>query len=186
MVLLENTLAWSLLALVLVLALVVRMFISGTSAHARPIAVLAILAAALTVASLLVETPREHIAAICRDLARLVDDGDVNQIEGRLASDFEVSDMDREECMNRLSSALSRTRLDHVRIREIEIILEGDDRAVATFGANCNIRSVEGFSAALPSRWRLRFAKRGNQWLVQEAESIPIPPLNLRNPLSRH
>ncbi len=185
MVLFENTIILSLLGLVIGSVLLLRRLITGEWAHGKAIVPVMIIIAALIAAGMFIETPREHIASLCRDLARLVEDGDVNQIEQRLAPDFEASKMDREAFLERLTAALLRTRLDYVRVRNIEVILESDFRSVATFNANCNVRSADGFAAALPSRWRLRFAKHGEQWLVQQVESVPVPPLNLRNPFSR-
>jgi hypothetical protein len=184
MFLFENTFLFALLGLFVVSALFVRTLISGESAYHKPIVFISIITAALSAASWFVQTPREHIATICRDLARLVDDGNVNEIERRLATDFEASGMNRQTFLDRLNAVLSRTRLDHVRIRGIDVVLESNTRAIATFNANCNVRSADGFAAALPSRWRLRFSKHGDHWLLQRAESIPVSPLNLRNPIS--
>lgn len=184
MVLFENTLLLSVLGFLLLTALVVRGFIVG-QVSGKQILLSTVFTATLVAASWFIETPREQIAATCRVLARLVDDGDINELERRLASDFEANGLDREAFLDRVSAMLSRTRLDHVRIRGIDVTLEGQRGAIATFDANCNIRSAEDFTAALPSRWRLRFEKDGEQWLLQQVESIPVPPLNLRNPFTR-
>jgi hypothetical protein len=186
MLLFDNTFTVAALGLVIASALLVRRLIRGESAFGKTIVLIVIATAALVAADWFIETPRERIASICHDLARLVDDGDVKEIERRLASDFATDGMDREAFLDRLNTALSRMRLDQVRIRNVNITLESERQSSATFNANCNVRSADGFAAALPSRWRLRFAKHGEQWLLQQAESIPVPPLNLRNPFSSH
>ncbi len=166
-------------------ALLARWLHTREPTHAKVLAVASFLALCFVAASWAIVTPRERIAETCRDLARFVDEGNVPEIGKRLASDFTASDLDREEFLDRVSAALTRTRFDHVRLRNIIVEMETDARAAATFNATCNIRTAEGFSAALPSRWRLQFTNHDQQWLVNEIESIPIPPLNLKNLSSR-
>jgi len=139
----------------------------------------------LVATSWAIVTPRERIRSICDDLARLVDEGNVTELEKRVSRNFRAGGMDRKEFLDRLDAVLTRYRLDQIRLHDINVHMEANDEAETTLNARCNIRSAEEFTASIPTRWRLRFSKQGEDWLLKEVESVPIPPLHLRNPLNR-
>jgi hypothetical protein len=135
---------------------------------------------ALVAMSLAVVTPRELITAACRELGRAVDDGDLDAVSARIASDFLAEELDREELIRRMTLALTRVRVDRLRLHRLEIEVLDEKRAAATFDASCNVRTAEGFVGALPSRWKLTFRREQERWVVTRIESIPTPPLQIK------
>lgn len=161
-----------------------RRIATGDPAHLQSVLITALLTAGLAFASHLIVTPKEQIVAICRSLARIADEGDLAALERHLSMAFQAQGLDRTSWLDQVSTVLTRTRLDQVRIRNIIVDWKRPERAEVTFGATCNIRRAEGFGAYLPTRWRLRFSREGTNWRIESIESIPVPPLFLKDPLA--
>jgi hypothetical protein len=131
--------------------------------------------------SVVVVTPGEEIIAACEDLARAVDDGNVAFIGSRLADAFQTEDVDRDTFLLRLQSALTRGRVDRPRLRRFEITFADPYHVVVALDATAQVRFAEGSAGRLPSRWRLAFRKSPDGWRLTSVQSVPVPPLNLRN-----
>jgi len=140
----------------------------------------AMIPASLTL-SILIETPRERVIAFCWELARAVDEGEVNSIAEHFADDFQTDGFDRSAFVDRLEQTLTRFRVDQPRLRDFEVAFPTDESAVVTLTATCRIRSIDAVFDHLPSRWRLTLRRDRDSWLVVKIESIPILPLNLRD-----
>jgi len=176
----EYPVAFAVLGLFVLAFFLARWMFSKEPAHGKAVGVAASIVSALIAVNLVVVTPRERIVALCHRLGRLVDEGDVAAIGSRLAQGFAAAELDRQAFLNRAASTLTRTRVDHVRLHRLEVQVQDSNSATATFDARCNIRTAEGFSGRLPSRWRLQFVYRDDQWFVRGIESIPVPPLHLK------
>ncbi len=141
---------------------------------------------ALLILSTVVETPRERIIQVCRELADAVETvtqrpaGDIGVIGQHLAGSFEANGLDRTEVLDRAKAVFERYTIHDPRLRNFEVTLPQQDMGTATFNASCRVESQEGYYGYLPTRWRLRFRLLGDTWKVTRAEPIPIPPLNLR------
>ena len=129
--------------------------------------------------SLAVVTPREQIIQTCRELGKAVDEGDMEVISARFSPSFSTDGWDRDELVRRAIRALTRVRVDQVRLRHFEIDFLDKQQATATFDATCNVRTTDGFAGTLPSRWELSFRKVGTQWVVSALKSIPVPPFQI-------
>ncbi|MFH1111275.1 MAG: hypothetical protein V1790_19080 [Planctomycetota bacterium] len=152
-----------------------------TPAWARAVCVgFAMIPACLTL-SILIETPRERVIAFCWELAGAVDEGEVKSIAEHFADDFQTDGFDRSAFVERLEQTLTRFRVDQPRLRDFEVAFPTDESAVVTLTATCRVRSIDAVFDHLPSRWRLTLRRDRDSWLVAKIESIPIPPLNLRN-----
>lgn len=151
-----------------------------SAATARGVWIGAATSVALVAMSIAVMTPRERIAAVCRELGRAVDEGDMDAVSVRIASDFSAEELDREELLSRVTLALTRVRVDRVRLRRMEIGVLDEKRAAATFDASCNVRTADGFVGVLPSRWRLSFRLEREEWVVTRIESISVLPLHFQ------
>ncbi len=136
---------------------------------------------ALIFLSALVHTPREQVVDVCHHLATLVDEGDVAKIGDVLHDEFQAGSLGRAAFLSRVESALTRYRVDQPRLRGFEVTVTGGDQAIANFQASAQIRSAEQVYGRLPSRWGVAFRRTGSTWKVTSVESIPVPPLNLRN-----
>lgn len=142
--------------------------------------VLAISPAALTLSELF-ETPRERVVAFCWELAHAIDEGELAPIAAHIAEDFQTDGLDRPAFVQRLEQTLTRFRVDHPRLRDFEVTFPTDRSAVAVLTATCLVRSIDAVFDHLPSRWRLTLRRDGDSWQVVGIESIPIPPLNVRD-----
>ncbi|MCH7595474.1 MAG: hypothetical protein IID35_02855 [Planctomycetes bacterium] len=133
----------------------------------------------LLLISITVVTPAETIIALCRQLARDVDDGNVPAIAAKIAEDFQAEGLDKERFVQRLEQALTHSRVDHPRLSDFDIQV-GNAAAVATFRAVCRIRTRVATIRALPTRWRLNFRLSQETWRITRIEALPTPPLNVR------
>ena len=136
---------------------------------------------ALLLVSTLVVTPRERIAALCRDLAALVDEGDVAAIGRHLASDFEADGLDRSEFLDRAEHTLTRYHVDDARLGSIDVVFPRPKEGVAVFDAVCRIHSVDAYFDRLTSRWRVTYRRGGQLWLVTKIEPLPTPLSPIRD-----
>jgi hypothetical protein len=135
----------------------------------------------LLAVSILVTTPRERVMAECRMLARAVDDGDMARLSAGFDDRFEAAGMDRQEFISRLERVLSRARVDDVRLTGISVEIRAPDLAVAEFNASGRPRSEQAYYGWLTSRWRVTFRRSEERWRVTTLESVPVPPLNIRD-----
>ncbi len=129
----------------------------------------------LLLLSIVVVTPRERIIGLCRDLAVMVDEGNVVAIREHLAEDFEAAGMNRDEFLDRVEQTLTLYHVDDARLRGFDITLSRNVEAVAVFNAVCRVRSVDAFLDRLISRWRLTFSGAGRIWRITRIETIPTP-----------
>lgn len=135
----------------------------------------------LLILSALVTTSRERIITVCRDLARAVEADDIRTIEGHLSGDFNVDGLDRPAFVEHVEQVLRRFGVYDPRLTRFDVTFPDKGTGVAIFNASCRIESVEMSYGWVPSRWRLTLARVGDAWLVTQIESIPIPPLHLRD-----
>lgn len=137
--------------------------------------------ATLPLLSHLIVTPREQLIRTCRELAVMVEAGDVAGIGRHLADDFEASGLDRTELLDRVETTLKRYVVENVGLHGFAVIFPQRDQAVAVFNAVCRIRSAESFIDRLLSRWRLTFRGQGRSWQVTKIEVVPTPLSPIRD-----
>ena len=137
--------------------------------------------ATLPLLSHLIVTPREQLIRTCRELAVMVEAGDVAGIGRPLAGDFEASGLDRPELLDRAETTLKRYVVENVGLHAFEVIFPRKDEGVAEFNAVCRIRSADMPIDRLLSRWRLTFRGRGRSWQVTKIEVVPTPLSPIRN-----
>ncbi len=135
----------------------------------------------LLVLSHLVVTQRERVIGTCRELAAMVEAGEVTGIGRRLADDFEASGLNRSRLLDRIEQNFKRYRVENARLRGFEVSFPRKDQAVAVFNAVCRVRSAEMLIERLLSRWRLTFQSRGQSWKVTRIEALPTPMSPIRN-----
>jgi len=133
------------------------------------------LVVALPLLSTFVVTSRERVIGLCRELAELVDRGNVNAIAPHLAEDFHVGGMGKSEFLERAEQQLTRYRVDHPSLRHFETFFPNKGEVEAVFDATCTVRSVDRFVDRLPSRWRVRMVKGEGRWRLVEVEVLPTP-----------
>jgi len=135
----------------------------------------------LLILSAVVVTSREHIITVCRNLAEAVELNDVPAIEQPLSRDFEASGLERSAFVEQVEHVLTRFSVHDTELKRFEVTFPSKDVGIATLNASCRVESAEMSYGWLPSRWRLTFGRVGGTWLVTNIESIPIPPLHIRD-----
>jgi len=136
---------------------------------------------ALLIASHLIETTRERVMAFCERLARAVEEGDSPFIMRHFDAGFRFDEMDRDQVAPRLTGTLKRVRISDVTLRSFEVNIGGDGTATTEFRSTCRVHSEELSHDWAPLAWRLHLRPDGDTWTISRVESIPVPPLNLRD-----
>lgn len=135
----------------------------------------------LPVVSHLVVTQRERVERLCRNMAHLIDVGDIPALKIHLAGDFEVAGLDRDEFLSRVASALSRYRVDRPSLHRMNVTFPRAGEAVAVFDAVCSVRSQHNYLDRLLSRWQVSLVQADPGWRVVTIEAIPSPLSPIRN-----
>ncbi|RJP36245.1 MAG: hypothetical protein C4547_07845 [Phycisphaerales bacterium] len=133
-----------------------------------------VLTAGLLIVQAVAVTPREQAVALCHELARLAEAGDIAGIREHLDVLFEADGFDRLTMIARIEKALRQYRPQEPRLGRIEVELNGDE-ATATFNVTCRISTPETIVHDVHSRWRLTLGRRGTGWLVTCIEVLPTP-----------
>lgn len=135
---------------------------------------------ALLALSYFVQTPREKIESICRQLVDAFEREDVFAFERLLAPEFQLGNIRRAEIASYLDRLFARVEISHSILHAFEFDIRGDD-ATVEFLAKTDVVYDEWRQSWLPSKWRLTCRKQGDVWVVTEIESIPVPPLHMRD-----
>lgn len=128
--------------------------------------------------SLFVQTPREQIVEMCRDLATSVEKADVAAIEIHFADELEVRGYDRDALVTRLRKRLEEIRVSDVFLGGFDVTTASRDAAVVTFRATGRVRGPDLLQQWISSRWKLTLRRRGDRWLITGIESLPVTPLD--------
>ena len=135
----------------------------------------------LPLVSYLVVTRRERIERLCRDMAHMVDVGDMNALGAMLSSDLEVAGLDSEAFLERTAKALTRYRIDRPSLSRLRVTFPQSGQAVVVLDAVCAVRSAENYLDRLFSRWRLTLVEVESAWRVVTIEAVPSPLSPIRN-----
>lgn len=135
----------------------------------------------LLILSGLVRTPRERIVATVVELAQCVETEDLYGIENWLAPEFEAEPYDRAEFLAQMEAAFDRASIRSPTVHGFEISFPRSGVGVAVFQSGCRIETNEASIGWLPLRWRLTFERRGDRWLVEKIETMPVPPLHVHS-----
>lgn len=131
---------------------------------------------ALQTAALFIETRTERVVAVCRQMAKAVDGGEIAALAPHLHADFSAAGLDKDAFLEAVGGALSRYRVDNPRLRRFAVEFPSDDDALAVFNASCRVRTTRSYGH-IPSRWRARFREDAGRWQLVGVESLPVPPL---------
>lgn len=127
--------------------------------------------------SYLVETDREQIMRICRELAVGFEAKDDLVFRRYLTAEF----LERADLIDALHSSWERMAIHHPRLSQFKIGFRSDHESVVEFKASCRYESRDFNHPRVVTEWRLILRTSGRGWRVQEVEPIPIAPLYLQN-----
>ena len=108
-------------------------------------------------------------------------EGDVPSIEQSLAPDFLAGRRDRDAFVDRVAAVLKRNRIERPSLRAFDVSVPNDKTAVAEFTASANVITSNGLSGRVSARFRLMFIKKGDDWLIESIEVVPIPTSPIRS-----
>ena len=128
-----------------------------------------------------VATQRERIERLCRDMAHMIDVGDVQSLAIYLGDDFEAAGLDRDEFLSRVARALTRYRVDRPSLHRMSVTFPRSGEAVAVFDAVCSVRSQQNYLDRLFSRWQVSLVRAESGWRVVTIKAIPSPLSPIRN-----
>ncbi|MBN1490949.1 MAG: nuclear transport factor 2 family protein [Phycisphaerae bacterium] len=170
---------WQLGSLCFVVCAVLLVLWRRTGSAGRRQAFLIALAvsALLLMVQSLVTTDREAIIALLNELADAVAEPDLERIESAIDAEYADGRHDRNSLMARIRAALQRRMVERPSLSGFEVVVNGD-AATAEFRASCDVRSGNSLVSRLPSRWRVEFIRRGEDWMVR---SIDVLEVGLQN-----
>lgn len=134
----------------------------------------------LLLTSWLVITPRERLLHICREIALHAELKEVDAIGNYFSSNVDADGWDRHELLENIDRVLSTYRLERTTFSGFEVTAQGNEH-VAEFGASCDISTRDGDLQRLPTAWRLTFRRSDQEWEIIRVESVPVPPLQIRD-----
>lgn len=132
---------------------------------------------ALAGASILIVTDKERMIRVCHDMARAVEEADVDAIAARLSPELRAGGLEREAFLDRLRGALTKHRLKWVELSRFDRT-DVDGRmngATLEFNATCDVSTSDAAFERLRTRWRLSFEWAGHRWFVTRMEALPTP-----------
>ena len=128
------------------------------------------LCAALLAMHILVKTDREQIRLLVKELAKAVDQPDMDFIAAALDEQFyDPRYGDRAAFLVAVEQQLQRLVVDAASVWRFQRIEVSDGQAMAEFQAICDVRSSGYSQNRLPSLWELSFIKRNGTWKVDGA-----------------
>lgn len=122
-----------------------------------------------------VVTPREQIVHLCRLLAALVEQGDVEGLANHLAEDFDAAGLTRTELIEQAGHTLKRYDVQHAKLRRFNVSVADPRHARATFDAICKVSGPDVLTDWLLTRWEITLRKHGERWQVEHAKVLPTP-----------
>ncbi len=162
-------------------ALLVAWSRTRTPASARRFWISLVVLPAMLLLQGIVRTDRERVIDRCRALAGFVTEGDIPSIQRSLSPDFLARRWDRDSFVDRVRSVLERNRIERPSLRAFDVSFPDGKTAVVEFTASANVITSNGLSDRVSARFRLMFIKKGNDWLIQSIEIVPIPTSPIRS-----
>lgn len=135
----------------------------------------------LLILSMTVKTSREQIRTVCEEMAIAVEREDVGGVVYYLAPDFRADSIDYDGFKELIVRSFKRYSVYNARLSGFEFEKLSDTSATVVFQAGCRVESRDFALNWLPTRWRLAFVRVGDAWRVNSIESIPVPPLRIRD-----
>lgn len=131
--------------------------------------------------SMAIKTSREQIQGVCESMAIAVEQEDVGGVVYYLAPTFRAESIDYNDFKDLIVRAFKRYTVYNPRLSGFEFEELSDDSATVVFQASCRVESRDFGFNWLPTKWRLSLIRVGDAWRVDSMQSIPVPPLRIRN-----
>jgi hypothetical protein len=174
-----DTLIWvlfeSIVALGVILALVNFFLLVYWRRSGQPRALLIGLAASLIllVVQSLVVTKREHAAAILQKIEADLLAARVEALDRALSTGFQAGSRDHDGFVEFARRQLKLVKIHWLRRSSPQVEQSQEDRFVVSVGYLADV-TVEGFVGTVRSRWRITFAREGDQWRIETIDPPQI------------
>ena len=129
-----------------------------------------------------VQTDRERLIDICRQMARRVEAVDPPGFVEFLAQDFHSSGrsadgpLDARDMLDELRQLLNTYRIEQPRLRRFHVLVTGD-QANVRYAATCRVITPDQVWPLINSAWELDFVRQDGQWRVVTLDMRPTPTL---------
>jgi hypothetical protein len=120
----------------------------------------------LLVVQAVVETDRERIISLCRELAVAAEDGDVVTIGGQVADRFQTEGVGRDEFLSLTARALAAVHPENAKLTGFDVTFTDGRRATVRFRAVVYVYYADAMRSRRLSKWELRFERVSGRWQV--------------------
>ncbi|MGB0717630.1 MAG: hypothetical protein ACPGXK_17255 [Phycisphaerae bacterium] len=133
-----------------------------------------------------VETRREAVIQVSRNLARSVADENISAFSYLISSDFEAGvgvgqTWYKAEMVDFAERCFSQYDVYYPELYSFDIVCDGGDSCRCEFSVNCRVEMPQFGSRYIPTRWALQMEYADRRWQILEVASVPVPPLNIRS-----
>lgn len=124
-----------------------------------------------------VQTDTEKLKATTETLALAVDRADLQTIEQHLDKNFQSEqDYDKDSFMEQVEQVLQRYQVDEANVWQYGNIEIDNDKATVVFQVFCDIKGSRFDQRNFPSKWRLHYVRRNEEWKVEEITPLKYGP----------
>lgn len=129
-----------------------------------------------------VQTDRERLIDICRQMARRVEAVDPPGFVEFLAQDFHSTGrsadglLDAQGMLEELRQLLNTYRIEQPRLRSFQVQVTGN-QANVRYAATCRVITPDQVWPLINSAWELGFVRQDDQWRVVTLDLRPTPTL---------
>ncbi|UCG17063.1 MAG: hypothetical protein JSV19_03335, partial [Phycisphaerales bacterium] len=113
----------------------------------------------LLVVQAVVETDRERIISLCRELAIAAEDGDLAAIGAHVADGFQTEGIDRDGFLSLTTRALAAVHPEDARLTGFGVAFTDGRRATVRFRAAVRIYHADVMGSRRLSKWELHFER---------------------------
>jgi hypothetical protein len=135
-----------------------------------------LLAVALALLSILVDTDKEKVIKRTRQLIAAVEKQDPAGAAKLLHPQVQLFEMDKPAILNRIASAASQFHIKSIRINSIDV--QPMDRDLSAVMSATTDVDLPIWSGGVPSSWKMVWEKTDQGWLLRDISPINVPGID--------
>ena len=130
--------------------------------------------AALVIADLARESPREYVERALEEIRSALLAGDAQQILDHLDPDYDYEGLTYERLATVLPERLRRWHITTIRITDRQFTTIADTRIAVRLEVRAAGRTLSGFGIETISTWRLTFLPIEERWVLAEIDPVKL------------